>query len=254
MTSTQPTSGVISISTYESHNFIYTDGSKTENAAGCAALMGSSSLKEHFPSASSIYTAELRAIVLGFKLICKSPKEHFVICTDSLSCLLAIRNLKQTITCCMKLSFCIHMLSHISIKLMFCWVPSHVDIKGNERVDVLAKLALSEPYTNINIPYSDLVYYTKLHLRKKWQFFWDQQIQSKLRAVHPKLGLWPNSSKERRRDELILCRLRKGHTYLTHRHLLVGDHPPICISCQERLSVEHILIYCAEYIDIRFLF
>ena len=59
--------------TYESHQFIYTDGSKTENAAGCAALMGSSCLKEYLPSASSIYTAELRAIVLGFKLICKSP-------------------------------------------------------------------------------------------------------------------------------------------------------------------------------------
>ena len=82
-------------SAYETHQFIYTDGSKTENVAGCAALMGSSSLKEHLPSASSIYTAELRAIVLGFKLICISPKEHFVICTDSLSCLLAIRNLKQ---------------------------------------------------------------------------------------------------------------------------------------------------------------
>ena len=32
-------------------------------------------------------------------------------------------------------------------------------------------------------------------------------------------------SQERRRDELILCRLRIGHTctYLTHRHLLRGD-------------------------------
>ena len=35
---------------------------------------------------------------------------------------------------------------------MFCWVPSHVGIQGNERVDVLAMLALNEPYTNIKIP------------------------------------------------------------------------------------------------------
>ena len=126
---------------------------------------------------------------------------------------------------------------------MFCWVPSHVGIQGNERVDVLAKLALNEAYTNIKIPYTDLVYYAKLHLRKNWQFFWDQQVQSKLHAVHPELGLWPHSSQERRRDELILCRLRIhgiGHTYLTHRHLLSGDPPPVCVGCQERLSVEHI--------------
>ena len=81
--------------TYDHCDFIYTDGSKTENAVGCAALMGSSSLKEHLPSASSIYTAELRAIVLAFKLIAKSHKEHFVICTDSLSSLMAIGHLKQ---------------------------------------------------------------------------------------------------------------------------------------------------------------
>ena len=112
-----------------------------------------------------------------------------------------------------------------------------VGIQGNERVDVLAKLALNEPYTNIKIPYTDLVYYTKLHLREKWQFFWDQQIQSKLHAAHPELGLWPHSSQERRRDELILCRLRIGHTCLTHRHLLVGDKAPVCVSCHERLSV-----------------
>ena len=110
--------------------------------------------------------------------------------------------------------------------VMFCWVPSPVGIKGNERVDVLAKLALSEPYTNIKIPYTDLIYYTKLHLRKTWKFFWDQQIQSKLHAIHPKLGLWPHPSQERRRDELILCRLRFGHTYITHRHLLVGRRAP----------------------------
>ena len=48
-----------------------------------------------------------------------------------------------------------------------------------------------------------------------------------------------------------LPRLRIGHTYLTQRHLLVVDSPPVCVSCQERLSVEHILIYRAEYIDIR---
>ena len=117
---------------------------------------------------------------------------------------------------------------------MFCGVPSHVGIQGNERVDVLAKLALNEAYTNIKIPYTDLVYYAKLHLRKNWQFFWDQQVQSKLHAVHPELGLWPHLSQKRRRDELILCRLRIGHTYLTHRHLLLcrlsgafvrGAHP-----------------------------
>ena len=66
---------------------------------------------------------------------------------------------------------------------MFCWVPSHVGIQGKERVDVLAKLALNEAYTNIKIPYTDLVCYGKLHLRKNWQFFWDQKVLTHPRSV-----------------------------------------------------------------------
>ena len=37
---------------------------------------------------------------------------------------------------------------------------------------------------------------------------------------------------------------------MTHRHLLSGDPPPVCVGCQERLSMDHILIHCAKYIDI----
>ena len=119
--------------------------------------MGSSSLKEHLPSASSIYTAELRAIILGFKLICKSPKEHFIICTDSLSCLLAIRNLKQDHHLLHEIfNFYTYAVAHQHKTVMFCWVPSHVGIQGNERVDALAKLALSEPYTTRQSEMADL--------------------------------------------------------------------------------------------------
>ena len=143
---------------------------------------------------------------------------------------MAIRNLKQDHSLLPDIFDLYTCMRHQHKSVMFCWIPSHVGIQGNERVDVLAKLALNEAYTNIKIPYTDLVYYAKLHLRKNWQFFWDQQVQSKLHVVHPELGLWPHSSQERRRDELILCPLRiSGHTYLTHRHLLVGDPPPVCV-------------------------
>ena len=46
---------------------------------------------------------------------------------------------------------------HQHKSVMFCWVPSHVGIQGNEPVDALARLALNESFTNIKIPYADLV-------------------------------------------------------------------------------------------------
>jgi len=234
----------------ENYHFIYTDGSKQVNAVGCAALMGRTSLKERLPTVSSIYTAELRAIILAFKLIDSSPKKQFAICTDSLSSLMAIKNQKQDhpfLRDIFKLyASCIR---HKSV--VFCWVPSHVGIRGNERVDVLAGSASTGAIVNIKVPYTDFIACAKVYFQHKWQHFWDQQIFNKLQAVHPKLGCWPLSNRERRREQLVLCRLRIGHTYLTHRYLLAGEDPPVCVSCQEDLTVAHILIDCAEYAHFR---
>jgi ABC-type sugar transport system permease subunit len=51
------------------------------------------------------------------------------------------------------------------------------------------------------------------------------------------------------REQLVFC-LHTGHAYLRHIYLLDGDDPAVCVSCQERLAVEHILrhVHCAEYI------
>ena len=75
---------------------------------------------------------------------------------------------------------------------------------------------------------------------------------NKLHSVQPTLGCGSLSNRDRRREQLLLCRLRLGHTYTTHRYLLAGEDPPVCISCQENLTVEHILIHCAEYFHVRY--
>ena len=43
-----------------------------------------------------------------------------------------------------------------------------------------------------------------------------------------------------------------GHTYMTHKYLLSGDDPPLCISCNEYETVEHLLVHCVEFIRERF--
>lgn len=40
--------------------------------------------------------------------------------------------------------------------IYFCWLPSHVGIKGNEKADSAAKAALSKEITSCFIPYTDL--------------------------------------------------------------------------------------------------
>jgi len=52
-------------------------------------------------------------------------------------------------------------------------------------------------------------------------------------------------------DEIFIHRLRIGHTYLTHRHLLRGDAPPRCLACQVGLTVEHFLLHCVSFTSAR---
>lgn len=54
-----------------------------------------------------------------------------------------------------------------------------------------------------------------------------------------------------RKEEVVLTRLRIGHTYITHQHILKNEESPICVPCQEVCTVKHILINCHYLRQIR---
>jgi len=49
----------------------------------------------------------------------------------------------------------------------------------------------------------------------------------------------------------MICRLYIGHSYLTLSFLLKGEEPQMCIACNERLTIEYILLTCSDIIEIR---
>ena len=62
-----------------------------------------------------------------------------------------------------------------------------------------------------------------------WQREWDTAVNNKLHATKPLIGEQPSAYRSVRRDEVVLSRLRLGHSYLTH--LLKGEPPPECVTC-----------------------
>ena len=48
-----------------------------------------------------------------------------------------------------------------------------------------------------------------------------------------------------------MTRLHIGHSFLTYSFLLKGKEPPVCIGCDKRLTIEHILLTCSDFIEIR---
>ena len=54
-----------------------------------------------------------------------------------------------------------------------------------------------------------------------------------------------------RKEETVMAQLHIGHSFITHSFLLKGEEPPKCIGCDKRLTVEHILLTCSDFIEIR---
>ena len=54
-----------------------------------------------------------------------------------------------------------------------------------------------------------------------------------------------------RKEEVVLIRLRIGHSYVTHSYLLKGEEQPMYIPCNASFTIKHILLYCVDFENTR---
>ena len=150
-------------------------------------------------------------------------------------------------------------LKNRKIDIKFCWVPSHVGIRGNERADQLAKNGLnsnSEP-SQFKIPFTDYIPKVKTYIKHLWQKRWDDKHNHdrviKLHYIVPTITPFYTNNLSRK-DEVIIHRLRIGHTRLTQKYLIedpLQRLPPCNFCYEEDLTVHHLLIECQHFARIR---
>ena len=225
---------------------IYTDGSKDNDRVGCGAIFNNISFQQRLPSCASIFTAEVTAINLALDAISESDDDYFIIFSDSLSVLLSLHNKKLDNPLILKLLQKFHHLSCAHKTVHFCWIPSHIGIRGNEAADVAAKESLSQDIIASQVPYTDLKPHINSFIANKWQERWSSCPDNKLFKIKPNLGACPSGFRNSRKEEVVLSRLRIGHTYFTHSYILRQEDPPECTACQEIYSVRHVLIDCID--------
>ena len=171
---------------------VYTDGSKDNYRVGCRAIINNLSIKQRLPSNASIFTAEATAIDLALDAITESDDDHFIIFSDSLSVLLSLKNKKMDNPLILKLLQKLHHLSCAHKTVHFCWIPSHIGIRGNEAADVAAKESLSQDIIASQVPYTDLKPHINSFIANKWQDRWSSCPDNKLFKIKPTLGVWPS--------------------------------------------------------------
>lgn len=145
---------------------IFTDGSKIDKAIAVGAAYICPELnKSHKISVinhASIYTAECMAIDSALDLALDQTNKNCHIFTDSLSVIRSLQNPQINA----KANFYLlnirekvkqYITNPYNSKICFYWIPSHIGIELNDRVDALAKEATrSAPSTSVKIPYTDI--------------------------------------------------------------------------------------------------
>ena len=229
---------------------IFTDGSKSEEGVGFAFVYPDKVEKRRLPNESSIFSAELFAILLALQRIFTMQQEYFVIVSDSQSALTAIERFNSSHPIVIEIQEWLFLIFSIHKNVQFCWVPSHVGVPLNESADKEAKSAIRERgVSNKALPYTDYYPIIEQKLKRKWQEKWSAvSDRNKLRKIKSTVCQWPTSFQKNRRWEVVLARLRLGHTRLTHGFLMERmPEPPKCTRCNANLSVEHILVHCTIY-------
>ena len=135
------------------------------------------------------------------------------------------------------------------------WTPSHISVPGNGRAD---KKARNVAQSNIqplpfDLPHNDYFPAIRKKLHTLWETKWQNIPQTnKLRGLKESIEPCTSSYNSTRRTDLTLCRLRIGHSRLTHRFLMETAHPSYYQNCLVPLTVCHLLAECSNWQDARY--
>ena len=229
---------------YMDYKHIYTDGSKDDMKVGCAVVSDNFSETMRIPDGSSIFTAEAKAIDLALDLIADWETSN-VIFSDSLS-VFSLDHTSSKNPQIQKLLEKHHDLSEFN-EIVYCWIPSHIGIAGNESVDQKAKDSLNLHPTDFSIPYANFKSFIIRYILNKWQILWNNSVGNKLFEIKPVIGQSQPVVRNVRQEEVVLARLRIGHTRITHSYLIKREEPPYCFGCDTLFTVCHFLLECGVF-------
>jgi len=226
---------------------IFTDGSQINDITAYAITSEHNIIRTGIiPFFSTVFSAEAIAITEALNIFKNKPGKY-AIYTDSLSTIDAIKNTSNSDY---YPSIIRNILTKHHPKFKIIWIPGHIGIRGNELAALASKNATKLPLIlTPNYNFQDIKKYLKntlctetkntLHITSNW-----------CQSTHPNMTNTPildPSNNMSRYDQIIITRLRLGHTNLTHQHYLDPSLDNTCLFCRNTsVLIAYILKECPK--------
>lgn len=259
----------------------YTDGSKTENGGvGASAVTSRGNATARLNDQDTVYAAELKGILLALGHIkddlvrelvatSRAPARTMTIFTDNQAAIQACahprRSSGQQIL--RNIAIQIENLRLAAWRVRIHWIPGHMGVHGNERADILAKLAASA-YG----PAEAVIFLSgcRTKLRELAAKRWKEEWASSNSGAHLR-ELFPEPTKEifaihdslRRAASSVLVQMQTGKiglpAYLAalpqwREQALENNplrNPSRCTCDQGTMNTQHILFSCPHFTELR---
>ena len=239
------------ISQYQHLDTYFTDASKDEaGQVGIAIILPggipptSTRLTDH----TTVYRAELEAIMQVVGHIVDEEKDESVIFTDSLSVVQAVANVRNAVAN-EEIKFLCEYANNAKHPIHLCWIPGHAGIPGNEQADHHAKEATKLADVQVPITHSTS-YYRQQALQEilpLWQEHYDQaEAGRRYKAIEPTVSTTIKDPiyNDRWKDK-VTALVKLGSLYTNERKVKCNIHTdPKCESCKEEETLEHLVYQC----------
>uniref|UniRef100_A0A1B6J7I1 Reverse transcriptase domain-containing protein n=1 Tax=Homalodisca liturata TaxID=320908 RepID=A0A1B6J7I1_9HEMI len=242
---------------YLGYVYVYTDGSKTDDGCGAAFLIPRTNTTALYSLSKymSSYSSELIAIYKAVQFINKTQYDNVVICTDSQAAVTAISNYSKDKSKNQLIISIVYELKALNKNIVFVWIPGHVSLDFNERVDNLARDAITTgvKIPEINVPLEDFKVARKRKGMEHYQVIfeltpkahWYKNIVKKVSYVP-----WFKNSKLLRKEIVTISRLRLGHARVNSKLFAIKKYfTPLCLNCSLGVeeTINHVVLQCPHY-------